>query len=48
MEKNSVQFAVVREDPDLLILFIRSKNIEKLLMICSGGCNALTYQPCIE
>lgn len=48
MKRNSVQFAVVREDPDLLIPFIRSKNIEKILMICSGGCNALTYQSCID
>lgn len=48
MKKNSVQFAVVREDPDILVPFIKSNNIEKLLMICSGGCNALTYQYCVD
>lgn len=48
MKKNNVQFAVVREDPDLFVPFLKKNNIETVLMICSGGCNALTYQSCIN
>jgi len=41
---NKIQFAVVREDPEIIIPIIESKNIKKILMLASGGCTALSYK----
>lgn len=41
MKKNPIQFAVVREDSQIEESLIREQNIQKVLMICSGGCTAL-------
>lgn len=48
MKKNNIQFAVVREDPDLLISFLKKNQVKKTLIICSGGCSALTYKACMS
>ena len=44
MHDNPVQFAVVREDPTVEAEIIRAMNAEKILLIGSGGCKALTLQ----
>lgn len=44
MRDNSLQFAVVREDPLIEAELIRSFGAEDILLIGSGGCTALTLQ----
>lgn len=44
MKSNNVQFAVVREDPEILIPVIKENQVEKALLICSAGCTSLTLR----
>lgn len=44
MSQNPIQFAVVREDPDIEISIIERYHCENILLIGSGGCTALTLQ----
>ncbi|MDP6931830.1 MAG: DUF3419 family protein [Myxococcota bacterium] len=44
MRDNPLQFAVVREDPDLEVEVVQSHGCRELLLIASGGCTALTLQ----
>ncbi len=45
MKNNTLQFAVVREDPDIECELIkRNSQIKKILLIGSGGCTALTVR----
>jgi S-adenosylmethionine-diacylglycerol 3-amino-3-carboxypropyl transferase len=46
LKNNKVQFAVVREDPEIESIIIRKNlnKINKILLIGSGGCTALTIR----
>jgi len=41
---NPVQFAVVREDPDVEAALVRRGGVQHALLIASGGCTALTLK----
>jgi len=44
MKQNDIQFAVVREDPEIFMQDMQDKKVNKVLMIGSGGCSALSYK----
>ena len=44
MKDNPIQFAVVREDPLIEAEVIRASGAERMLLVGSGGCTALTLQ----
>jgi S-adenosylmethionine-diacylglycerol 3-amino-3-carboxypropyl transferase len=44
MKSNPIQFAVVREDPDLEIELIKRFNLNNCLLIGSGGCSAFSLK----
>ena len=44
MPNNAVQFAVIREDPQLEMEVLRRRPSRRALLIASGGCTALTLQ----
>lgn len=44
MKNNSIQFAVVREDPALEAALIHHFKIQRILTVASGGCTALCLQ----
>ncbi|MEE8469424.1 MAG: DUF3419 family protein, partial [Planctomycetota bacterium] len=42
MKKNPVQFAVVREDPRIESLVLDRFHTQRMLLVASGGCTALS------
>lgn len=44
MRDNPIQFAVVREDPEIEVSLARESGAERALLIGSGGCKALSLQ----
>ena len=44
MTQKLIQFAVVREDPEIEASVIRLEKVQKVLLIASGGCTALTLK----
>lgn len=44
MVNNPLQFAVVREDPDVLASIIKKRSPKKILLTASGGCLALSLK----
>ncbi len=46
MERNPIQFAIVREDPRIELELIRGHGARRVLLVASGGCTALTLKAC--
>lgn len=44
MRNNPIQFAVVREDPELEMELVEKHSVKKALLIASGGCTALSLK----
>jgi S-adenosylmethionine-diacylglycerol 3-amino-3-carboxypropyl transferase len=44
MVDNRIQFAVVREDPEIEISILKNRTAKKVLLIGSGGCTAFSLQ----
>lgn len=42
MRENPVQFAIVREDPEVELALVQRFGVERALLVASGGCTALT------